>query len=269
MVEPLCTVLIIAWLSLVGSKHKWTVPFSFGTTTKLLEHSVGALLLQEWLCTCPNSFWTVLVMHMPHPKVVPGMVVDLPRPVIKMCLWSTQCLKNVAVCVVQFWCYCGTCHDVNFLFLALQGNNHLWVIFAINWHVTFQKLGCFGLILLRFIINLSSIVVSLYFATIKLSCHNLSQSSIPKNIGPFPGTTKKLYKNSMPLWVIATLHMPICNMHKLLSAYNTTILSMYLFNSTTVLFGESTLNILIGIRLPLLPLSILYSHIVIFATFCS
>ena len=37
--RPLCTGLISTWLSPVGTKYRWTVPFGFGIVTKLLHHS--------------------------------------------------------------------------------------------------------------------------------------------------------------------------------------------------------------------------------------
>ena len=55
-----------------------------------------------------------------------------------------------------------------------------------------------------------------------LSSCGISQSGMPNNDGPFPGTTRKLHLTSMPLFIFVILHMPICGIQELLYAYNTT-----------------------------------------------
>ena len=95
-----------------------------------------------------------------------------------------------------------------------------------------------------------------------LSSCNLSQSDIP-NTGLYLGPTKTL----MPLCIIFTLHMPICHMHNLLMVGNTTFSSMHFFKFAIVVFGKSILSILTGIRLLLLPVSIIYSKSAVFTTF--
>ena len=93
-----------------------------------------------------------------------------------------------------------------------------------------------------------------------LSNCNLLLSGIPNNAGPLPGSTKKLHWYSMPLLIVVTLHAPTCGMHDLLYAHNIFFLSIDLFRSVIFVYGYNTLNILMGIKLPSLPVSILYSH---------
>ena len=56
---PLCISLINAWLSCTGSKYSCTIPFAFGTTTKLLHHSAilptprGVMMSSS--CSCFGS----------------------------------------------------------------------------------------------------------------------------------------------------------------------------------------------------------------------
>ena len=61
----------------------------------------------------------------------------------------------------------------------------------------------------------------------------------------------------MPLLIMVTLHIPIFGMHDLVYVHNT----FYVydsFSSVTFGHGKSVLFILMGIRLPSLPVSVLY-----------
>ena len=91
----------------------------------------------------------------------------------------------------------------------------------------------------------------------------LLQSCMPNNAVLFPFTTKKLHQNSMPLFIIMILHLFICGIHELLYACNTTFLCMDLFTSAFFVTGKNNLNTLIGIKLPSLVISNLYSNIIV------
>ena len=89
-----------------------------------------------------------------------------------------------------------------------------------------------------------------------------SQSSMPNNADPFPGAGKKSHQSSKPI-LIVTLHTLICGIHEFLYACNTTFLSIDLSGLTILVWGKSVLNILMAIKLPSLPASTLYLHIVV------
>ena len=89
------------------------------------------------------------------------------------------------------------------------------------------------------------------------SC-NLSLSGIPNNANLLPGTTKELPQYLMPLLIMVSLQTPICDTHELYVQYY--FLSIELFRYVIFAFGYSTLNILMGITLPSLLVSIVHSH---------
>ena len=49
-----------------------------------------------------------------------------------------------------------------------------------------------------------------------LSSCSHSQSGIPKNAGPFPGTAETLHQHPMPSLIMVAQHIPICGRHELL-----------------------------------------------------
>ena len=71
------------------------------------------------------------------------------------------------------------------------------------------------------------------------------------------GTTKKLYQYLMPALTIVTQYMPICGMHELFQEYNNFV--MDLFSRFIFVCEKSILYILMGIKLPSVPMSI--SHL--------
>ena len=91
-----------------------------------------------------------------------------------------------------------------------------------------------------------------------------SKFAIPRNAFPFPGTTKKLLWYLMPSLITMTLHIPMCGILKLFYAQYTIYLLMDLFNSFMFICRRSILYILIGIKLPSLPVSILNLHVSVF-----
>ena len=88
-----------------------------------------------------------------------------------------------------------------------------------------------------------------------LTDSNFYQSSIPRNAGPFLGTTKKLHDCSAFLCLIGILHTLNCGILEFLCAYH--CMCMYLFTSVIGILGKSILNMLLSIRLPSMPASIL------------
>ena len=77
-----------------------------------------------------------------------------------------------------------------------------------------------------------------------------SPSCITSSIGPFHGTTRKLHLCSMPLLIIAILHMPICVCRNYCRHATLFFLFMDLFNSFILVCGNNILYIMIGMRLP-------------------
>ena len=87
-IGPLWTGLISAWLTLAGSRHNLTFPFSFGTNTKLLHDSAVSFLpsgaIISYYCSHSNSSLNDLAVHMLHILEVSGMDCYLVWPVMKM-----------------------------------------------------------------------------------------------------------------------------------------------------------------------------------------
>ena len=61
---------------------------------------------------------------------------------------------------------------------------------------------------------------------------------IPRSVGPFLRTAKKLYGNFLFVYLIVTLHMHNYGIQELLCACDKTFLFMYLFNSAIGVFGK-------------------------------
>ena len=134
MVWPLCTGLISVSLSLVESRYRQMVPFSFRSITKQLQHSAISSTPRGMLiccsCRCPSSFSMVLVMDMLGvPSLTCNENVPLKHPIP----------KNITVCIVQFFCYLPPCI---FLFQALHKNKSVsWLFLPSCGRLIFQFLS--------------------------------------------------------------------------------------------------------------------------------
>ena len=134
-------------------------------------------------------------------------------------------------------------------------SNQSYVYFLDNKWINFWIFVCTRLFLSGLFVDLIFLLAFIYCCAI-YSNSNLSQSGIPMSIVPFLGTIKKLHGNFV-LCLIITLHMPNCEIEKLLYVYTATFLFMYLFNLTVGVCWNKVLNMLTGIRFPLLSVSIL------------
>ena len=179
MVGPLCTGLISAWFSLVGSKHRWMVPFGFETV-----QNCYTILLSHWLL----GRWLFAYM-------VPSMVLYLPWLVMKCPFEVSSAWKYIHICVMQFSCYCFACHHICFFFLALLEYNQFPVIFAIRWWINFVINVCFLLILLWLLVYFPPFLVSLY--CVQVNNQQLQSFTVwhPYQCWTISDTTKNLYQN--------------------------------------------------------------------------
>ena len=92
-----------------------------------------------------------------------------------------------------------------------------------------------------------------------LSMSNTSMSSLPNSAGPSPGTTKDLHFTTLSLFLNLTVHTPNWSMFELLYIFNTMGFFFVLHNSSIVDLGKRILKIYTGIKLPLAPVSTLYT----------
>ena len=76
-----------------------------------------------------------------------------------------------------------------------------------------------------------------------LNIYSHSQSGIPNNAGPFSGTTKKLHQYFMPLLIIVSLHVSICDIHELLYAATSLIfVNRFVLSSFMFAYGKTILH---------------------------
>ena len=192
------------------------------------------------------------------------MVLHFLQPVRKMCVFEApNAWKYITIFTVQFLCCCFfTCHNDSFL---IWPNNKIilfLISFSIKLQINFWISICFWLIFLCLFIYLSPVLGQLVLCCSWYSATVVLQSGIPNNMLVFPGTTKKLHQSLMSLWIIVNLLMlfvvsMIC--YKCITLF----LSMHLFRSAIAAFGKSLLNMLVGIKLLSLPVSILYLYSIV------
>ena len=101
---------------------------------------------------------------------------------------------------------------------------------------------------------------------LRVSICSISQSVMPNKAGPLLGTTKKLHQNMMSLFIIVTLHMLVSCICQLLYACNTPFYP-WTYLGQPFCVQMSILNILMGTKLPSLPVSIIYLHVVVWLLF--
>ena len=75
---------------------------------------------------------------------------------------------------------------------------------------------------------------------------------------------KNVQGNATFLYLIVPLYVPNCGMLELLYEHNITFLLMYLSHSAIGILRIRVLNVLSGIRLPLLPVSVFQSSTAVF-----
>ena len=96
---PVCTGLMPARLMHARLiRHSHTVPLGWGTNLEILHYSPVSFTpkctIISCYCNLSNSSWRALVVCGLHALVVLDMVLLHLLSALKMCLWSTQCLKR-------------------------------------------------------------------------------------------------------------------------------------------------------------------------------
>ena len=128
---------------------------------------------------------------------------------VRRCPWSIQTWECITKFIVYFSCCSDTCRHV------WTGNRVVcfWINFVVWTEIIFNTFLLWTCLTL-FISLLLSVWIICCLAFYSSFSH--SQSWIPSNAGPFPGSTKKLHPYLMPLLIIVIQDMPICDMQELL-----------------------------------------------------
>ena len=148
-------------------------------------------------------------------------------------------------------------------FCFLSGASNKVVNSVFNLYSKWINYGIFvytGLMLPRLLIDLP------LFSGLHLLLWNSHSgvliSGIPRSAGPF--LEKKVHGNSIFLCLVVIPYVPNCGMLRILCKCNLPSLFIHLFNFVNGILGNSILNMLMGIRLLLPPVSILKSISAVF-----
>ena len=226
----------------MGSRHSHTVLFGLGIMAKLLHHSTvsstsnGANIC--WSCSL-FSCCNVYAMNLGYDftsSLTCKEKLPLKHPIP---IYTAQ----YSFCIVS----------VGFVLATL-----LVYISLLRCRSILKSLFIFECILFFLLIDLSLFCLLLIVWQFMLSSGNLSQSAITNIGGPMPGTTKKQHKNSVTLLIMFPLHNSICFSILCAQYY---LFSIHLLRFVIFVFGYGTMNILIGIKLQSLTISILYLYL--------
>ena len=118
-----------------------------------------------------------------------------------------------------------TCHPIRFHFWTCNKVVYFHINFVIKVLINFE---IFILDLPCFVCSFTCLPLCSLFLLwqFMFSSCNLSQSGIPKNADPLHGTRKKMDRYTLPLSIMVTLHIPICDTHELLYACNIFVSSL-------------------------------------------